>query len=61
MILAAIVEKFSFGIAVIVLYLGGRMTGQLVIAGIIDLILGSLFVISYFRVAFAEPLAASDG
>jgi hypothetical protein len=47
--LAAIVEKASFGLPAIVLYLTGRLSGQMLAAGVLDLILGVLFVISYKR------------
>jgi len=45
--LAGVVEKASYAIAVIVLYLQGR-TGTLILgAGIIDLALGALFLLAY--------------
>ena len=47
--LAAIVEKASFGIAAVALYLAGRLGVQMLGAGIIDLILGTLFTIAYLR------------
>lgn len=51
MILPSIVEKFSFGIAVVILFLTGRAAGQIVIAATLDLILGCLFIISWFKLA----------
>ena len=51
--LAAIVEKGSFGIAAVALYLAGRLGVQMLGAGIIDLILGTLFTIAYLRTARA--------
>ncbi len=53
MILPSIVEKFSFGIAVMVLFLTGRAAGQIVIAGSLDLILGLLFIVSWFKLSSA--------
>lgn len=53
--LAAIVEKASFGLPAIALYLMGRLSGQMLAAGLIDLVLGVLFVISYTRTAAAGP------
>ena len=55
--LAAIVEKASFGIATIVLYLAGRLGLQMLGAGVIDLILGALFTIAYLRTAQAAMRA----
>ena len=51
--LAAIVEKASFGIAAVALYLAGRLGVQMLGAGIIDLILGTVFTIAYLRTAHA--------
>jgi hypothetical protein len=45
----AVVEKIAFGVPAIVLYLTGRLSGQMLGAGILDLILGVLFVIAYTR------------
>ncbi|HKQ79110.1 MAG TPA: hypothetical protein VJ810_35775 [Blastocatellia bacterium] len=47
--LAAVVEKASYAIAVIILYLQGR-TGALILGtGIIDLTFGALFLLAYAR------------
>jgi hypothetical protein len=47
--LAAVVEKFSYAIATMILYLQGR-TGTLILGtGIIDLALGALFLLAYAR------------
>jgi hypothetical protein len=51
--LAAIVEKASFGFPAIVLYVTGRLSAQMLGAGVIDLILGVLFLLSYRRTATA--------
>lgn len=45
----AVVEKIAFGFPVIALYLTGRLSSQMLGAGILDLILGVLFVIAYKR------------
>jgi hypothetical protein len=45
--LAAILEKLAFGFPSIVLYTQGRLPGVVLAAGVVDLILGTLFVISY--------------
>lgn len=55
--LAAIAEKASFGIAAVALYLAGRLGVQMLGAGIIDLILGTLFTIAYLRTAHAAMRA----
>jgi hypothetical protein len=45
--LVAVLEKLVFGIPAIVLYMQGRLAGVVLAAGIIDLMLGTLFVLSY--------------
>src|SRR3989337_1379348 len=45
----AVVEKVAFGVPAIALYLNGRLSGQMVGAGILDLILSALFVVAYAR------------
>lgn len=47
----AIVEKASFGLPAIVLYLMGRLSAQMLAAGLIDLFLGTLFAVAYRRTA----------
>ena len=47
--LAAILEKASFGLPAIALYATGRLSGQMLVAGLIDLALGVLFGIAYKR------------
>jgi hypothetical protein len=49
LMLAAIIEKFSFVIAVAILVLSGRTSGQIVIGAGIDLVLGLLFILVWFR------------
>lgn len=49
-ILAAIVEKFSYGIAVIILFSQARIVVPVLVVGLIDTMLGLLFIISYFKV-----------
>ena len=49
----AVVEKATFGVATIALYLGGRLGAQMLLAGLVDLLLGTLFVVSYLRTANA--------
>ena len=47
LMLPAIVEKIAFGIPACILYKLGRLSGSLFAAGIIDLVLGLLFVVAY--------------
>jgi hypothetical protein len=49
--IAAVLEKLSFGIPVIVLYLQGRVAAMLLGFALFDLFLGVLFVVSYRRTA----------
>ncbi|HLM03120.1 MAG TPA: hypothetical protein VK400_18860 [Pyrinomonadaceae bacterium] len=46
---AAIFEKFSFTVAAVVLFLQGRLHLMMLGAGIIDGILGVLFIISFLK------------
>ena len=55
-ILPSIVEKFSFAVAVAILYLKGRTGGQIVAGAAIDAILGVLFVVCWFKLAAAESV-----
>lgn len=45
--LAAVLEKLTFGIAAAVLFAGGRVTGAVMAFGAIDLLLAALFVASW--------------
>lgn len=49
MILPSIVEKFSFAIATTLLFTNGRLAPQIFAAGLIDMLLGILFVVSWFK------------
>jgi hypothetical protein len=49
--LAAVLEKLSFGVPVVVLHLQGRVPAMLLGFGLFDLFLGVLFVVSYRRTA----------
>lgn len=48
LILPAIFEKFSYVIAIYVLYRRGRVAGQMALFGMADLAWGILFVVSFF-------------
>jgi hypothetical protein len=45
----SVLEKLSFGIAAICLYIQGRLGGPLLAAAAIDLTLGALFIAAYCR------------
>lgn len=45
----SILEKFSFGLAVTVLFLQHRIQAAMFAAGIIDLFLGLLFIVAYLK------------
>ena len=47
----SMVEKFSFVIAAYVLYAQDRIPTMMVAAATIDLVLGVLFIVSYFKVS----------
>lgn len=49
LILATIVEKYTYGIATIVLFMQSRVAAAVLVVGLIDTILGTLFIISYFK------------
>ncbi|MGD9561795.1 MAG: hypothetical protein AB7F88_06205 [Pyrinomonadaceae bacterium] len=59
MILPSIVEKFSFAIAVAILVYAGRTSGQIVIGAALDLLLGVLFIVSWFK--FSTAPKADNG
>jgi hypothetical protein len=52
--LAAVLEKLSFGVPAIVLYNQGRLPAMILGFGLFDLFLGVLFVVSYRRTAGAS-------
>ena len=45
----AVLEKLAFGVPVIVLYLQQRLAGSTLVFGLIDLLLGALFAVSFVR------------
>jgi hypothetical protein len=49
----AVVEKLAFGVPAIALFATGRLSAQMLGAGLIDLFLGTLFVVAYTRTAAA--------
>jgi hypothetical protein len=53
-IIAAILEKLSFGVAVLILYSRGEAPLGPTASGIFDLVLGALFAIAYVRLGHEE-------
>jgi hypothetical protein len=51
---AAIIEKVSYGIATVVLYLQGRTGAMILGSGVIDLLFGILFLIAYNQTRIDE-------
>ena len=49
MMIPSVVEKFSYGIAVLTLVMQGRMHGSDLLFAGVDLTLGVLFVVAYWR------------
>jgi hypothetical protein len=45
----AILEKASFGIPAVILFALNRLSVPMLAAGVVDLILGTLFVVAYLR------------
>jgi len=62
LMIATVIEKYSYGVAVLVLYGQGRLAGPILVTGLIDLILGALFAVAYKKVersALADEAAVS--
>jgi hypothetical protein len=55
LLLPILLEKGSFGIAAIVLYLQGRVAAAIFVFGIIDLLLGGLFLAALGRISSPSP------
>lgn len=58
LMLVAVLEKLAYGVPVVLLYVTGRTGADVLVFGIIDLLLGALFVLAYVRTPTAlEPRA----
>ena len=55
LMLAAIVEKFSFAIAAAALLMQGRLAGMIIVGAGIDLVLGVLFFLAWLRTGMRQP------
>jgi hypothetical protein len=57
LMIPAMFEKFSFGVAAIVLFAQNRLSSMMLGAATLDLILGALFVIAFLKTKENEPQA----
>lgn len=55
LMIAAVVEKLSFGLSTVILYLQNRTAGPVVAGASLDLVLAVLFVISYIKTSVETP------
>jgi len=60
LMIPSILEKASFGLPAIVLFVLGRLSPQMLAAGLLDWMLGVLFVIAYVRTASAQTRPVPD-
>jgi hypothetical protein len=51
MMIPAVIEKLSFGVAAVILYSQQRLSALMLGGGIVDLILAALFAVAYFKTA----------
>ena len=58
LMLPAILEKLAFGLPVLLLYSSGRVPIEVLVFGVIDLILGALFVLGYRATGSAAIMRA---
>lgn len=59
MIIPSIIEKFSFGIATAILFASSRIPLPMFAGGMIDLLLGFLFITSYFKLSGSKDEISS--
>ena len=53
----AVLEKATYGLAIIALFMGGRLTAVMLSSGLIDLTLGVLFVVAYWRTVSSREVS----
>ena len=58
--LFAVAEKFVYGIAIIILFKQGRLAAMMLSSGIIDLLLGCLFIIAFFKTKENNPAQTEE-
>lgn len=54
LMIPSVIEKFSFGIAVIVLFGFGRVNELILAAAVVDLVLGTLFAVAFVKTGEAD-------
>ena len=61
LMLPAVLEKLSFGVAVVVLFILGRLAAPVVAAGTIDLVFAGLFALAFRRSRVEQGSPVSTG
>jgi hypothetical protein len=59
LMIPAVLEKLAFGVPAIVLFAQGSLPGSVLFFGLLDLVLGALFVASWRSTASAAPAVGS--
>lgn len=54
MMIPAVLEKVTFGVAAVLLYTNGRVAGSLVAGGIVDLAFAILFALAFYATRFSR-------
>ena len=54
LMIPSVIEKFSFGIAVVVMFGFGRVNELMLAAAVVDLVLGTLFAVAYVKTGVAD-------
>lgn len=61
LMIPAVLEKAGFGVAAIVLYLQGRIASAHLAFGVLDLLLGLTFLLSYVKTGGPPPVFGETG
>lgn len=57
LVIATVIEKYSYGFPILVLYVQGRLAVPILVTGLIDLFLGTLFAAAYKKGGTQIPAA----
>lgn len=60
LMIPSVIEKFSFGIAVVVMFGFGRVNELMLAAAVVDMVLGTLFVVSYVKTGAGAGSSNAD-
>ncbi len=60
LMIPSVIEKFSFGIAVVALYAFGRANDLILAAAVVDLVLGTLFAVAYVKTGAGAGSSNAD-